>query len=321
MIWIKISDCAVTQFLTAGSASAGSLWVSLFEIFEPHLGSHAGVVVAAYCGDSSDIESLEGSAKEAFLFEIKSRCQDILRALYAAIPTFKEFLKVIAPRENKDAFAAPSTPSSGSYIAILEPDENWPDDATSKSGSSHTSISEDPGTQIELLRVDLEAEMVMMDARWKIVNGEYIAPWWMKGVPVEKISEEDPYWDKQWTKSRDAGMPNSTSYFDSKECPVHLNQIVSKECIADGGKTNGLLNINYISSLKSIISILVSWGFTDVEAFQWFRLRLGLQLEEHRKLHPDKSLGLRWKICQFSKTDRKYLKIKQEVEATYRSPS
>ena len=158
--------------------------------------------------------------------------------------------------------------------------------------------------------------MAMMDARWKIANGEYIAPWWMEGVPVEKISEEDPYWDKQWTKSQDVGMPNSTSYFDSKECPVHLNQIVSKECIADGGKTNGLLNMNYISSLKAIISILMSWGFTDVEAFQWFRLRLGLQLEEHRKLHPDKSLGLRWKICQFSKTDRKYLTIKQEVEAS-----
>lgn len=36
----------------ASSASAGSLWVTLFEIFEPYLGSHAGVVVAAYSGDS-----------------------------------------------------------------------------------------------------------------------------------------------------------------------------------------------------------------------------------------------------------------------------
>ncbi len=36
----------------ASSASAGSPWVSLFEIFEPHLGSHAGVVIAAYSGDS-----------------------------------------------------------------------------------------------------------------------------------------------------------------------------------------------------------------------------------------------------------------------------
>jgi hypothetical protein len=36
----------------ASSASAGSLWVSLFEIFEPYLGSHAGVVIAAYSGDS-----------------------------------------------------------------------------------------------------------------------------------------------------------------------------------------------------------------------------------------------------------------------------
>ena len=36
----------------ASSASAGSLWVSLFEIFEPYLGSHAGVVIAAYTGDS-----------------------------------------------------------------------------------------------------------------------------------------------------------------------------------------------------------------------------------------------------------------------------
>jgi hypothetical protein len=167
-----------------------------------------------------------------------------------------------------------------------------------------------------LLRVDLEAEKVMIDARWKIVNGKYTAPWWMKGVPVEKISEADPYWDKQWTKCQDLGMMNSISYFDSKECPVHLNQIVSKECISDGGKTNGLLNMNYIGSLKAIISTLISWGFTDIEAFQWFRLRLGLQLEEHKKLHPDKSLGLRWKICQFSKTDRKYLTIKREVEAS-----
>jgi hypothetical protein len=36
----------------ASSASAGSLWVSLFEIFEPYLGSHAGIVIAAYSGDS-----------------------------------------------------------------------------------------------------------------------------------------------------------------------------------------------------------------------------------------------------------------------------
>jgi hypothetical protein len=36
----------------ASSAFAGSLWVSLFEIFELHLGSHAGVVIAAYNGDS-----------------------------------------------------------------------------------------------------------------------------------------------------------------------------------------------------------------------------------------------------------------------------
>jgi hypothetical protein len=36
----------------ASSASAGSLWVSLFEIFEPYLGSHAGVVIAAYSGNS-----------------------------------------------------------------------------------------------------------------------------------------------------------------------------------------------------------------------------------------------------------------------------
>lgn len=36
----------------ATSASAGSLWVSLFEIFEPYLGSNAGVVIAAYSGNS-----------------------------------------------------------------------------------------------------------------------------------------------------------------------------------------------------------------------------------------------------------------------------
>jgi hypothetical protein len=36
----------------ASSASADSLWVSLFEIFEPYLGSNAGVVIAAYSGDS-----------------------------------------------------------------------------------------------------------------------------------------------------------------------------------------------------------------------------------------------------------------------------
>ncbi|KAF4627411.1 hypothetical protein G7Y89_g10741 [Cudoniella acicularis] len=143
------------------------------------------VIIAAYSGDSSDIKSLEGSGKEAFLFEIKSRCQDILRVLYVAIPTFKEFLKVIAPRENLYLSAAPSSPSSGSYNAILEPDEDWPDDAASK-----------------------KAEKVMTDARWKILNGEYTAPWWMKGVPVEKISEEDLYWDKQWTKCRDVGMLN-----------------------------------------------------------------------------------------------------------------
>src|SRR5438045_9222389 len=110
--------------------------------------------------------------------------------------------------------------------------------------------------------------MVMMDARWKIVNGEYIALWWIKGVSVEKISEEDPYWDKQWTKSRDVGMPNSTSYVDSKEYPVHVNQIVSKECIANGGKTNSLLNIHYISRLKTIISILKSWRATIIAALQ-----------------------------------------------------
>ena len=168
-----------------------------------------------------------------------------------------------------------------------------------------------------MLAVDLEAENVKMDDRWTIVNGEYTAPWWMKGVPVQKITEEDPYWDKQWIKSRDVvGMLNSTCYFDSKECPVHLNQIVSKECIADGGKTKGLLNMNYIGSLKAIISTLMNWGLTDIEAFQWFRLRLGLQLEGHRRLHPDKSLGLRWKIRQFSKTDGKYLMIKQEVEGS-----
>jgi hypothetical protein len=211
---------------------------------------------------------------------------------------------------------APSSPSSASHNALSELDENWPDDAASKSGSSHTSISESCETQVELLTVDLEAEKVMIDSRWKNFDGKYTAPWWMKGVPVEKITEEDPYWDKQWTKSRDVGMLNSTSYLDSKECPVHLNQIVSKDCIADGGKTNGLLNMNYIGSLKAIISTLISWGLTDIEAFQWFRLRLGLQLEEHKKLHPDKPLGLRWKICQFSKTDRKYLTIKREVESS-----
>lgn len=106
------------------------------------------------------------------------------------------------------------------------------------------------------------------------------------------------------------------SYFNSEECPVHLNQIVGKECIADGVKTNGLLNMNYINSLTAIISTLISWGFTDIEAFQWFRLRLGLQLQEHKDLHRDKPLGLRWKICQFSKTDGKYLLIKREVEAS-----
>jgi hypothetical protein len=36
----------------ASLASAGSIWVSVFEIFEPYLGSHAGVVIAAYGGDS-----------------------------------------------------------------------------------------------------------------------------------------------------------------------------------------------------------------------------------------------------------------------------
>lgn len=152
---------------------------------------------------------------------------------------------------------------------------------------------------------------------WKVVSGIYTAPWWMKGVPVEKICEADPYWDKQWTKCREAGMLKS--YFNSEECPVHLNQIVSKECIADGVKTNGLLNMNYINSLTAIISTLISWGFTDIEAFQWFRQRLGLQLEKHKAnkvLHPDKSMGLRWKICQFSKTDEKYLLIKREVEAS-----
>lgn len=209
----------------------------------------------------------------------------------------------------------PISPSPDSYNAISASEEYWPDDAASNSGSPHTTISEGSETQSEqLLSVDLEVEKAMMHTKWKIVKGIYTAPWWMKGVPVEKISEADPYWDKQWTKCRDVGMLNG--YFSSEECPVHLNQIVSKECIADGVKTNGLLNMNYINSLKAIISTLISWGFTDREAFQWFRFRLGLQLEKHKNLHPDKSLGLRWKICQFSKTDGKYLLIKREVEAS-----
>ena len=222
---------------------------------------------------------------------------------------------MIAPREKLSTLAVPTSPSSESYNATSEPEEHWPDDSASKSESPHTSISEGSKAQSEqLLRVDLEAEKVMTLTGWKVVSGIYTAPWWMKGVPVEKICEADPYWDKQWTKCREAGMLKS--YFNSEECPVHLNQIVSKECIADGVKSNGLLNMNYINSLTAIISTLISWGFTDIEAFQWFRLRLGLQLQEHKDLHRDKPLGLRWKICQFSKTDGKYLLIKREVEAS-----
>lgn len=256
-------------------------------------------------------------AKEAFLSEIKSRCPRILPSLYAALPTFKDFLATITPTENSSSFAASSSPSSESYTTISESDKHWPNDAPSISGSSHSSISEDPETQSgQVLRVDLEAEKVWTGARLKIIDGVYTAPWWMKGVPVRKISETDPYWDEQWTKCRDIGMPDGISYFDREDCPVHLNQIVSKECIADGGKTKGLVNINYVSSLKAVIFTLTSWGLTEVEAFAWFRLRLGLQLEEHKKVHPDKPLGLRWKICQFSKTDRMYLTIKREVEAS-----
>ena len=46
----ELDDGAWADLVT--SASAGSLWVLLFEIFEPYIGSHAGVVIAAYSGDS-----------------------------------------------------------------------------------------------------------------------------------------------------------------------------------------------------------------------------------------------------------------------------
>jgi hypothetical protein len=133
----------------------------------------------------------------------------------------------------------------------------------------------------------------------------------MRGVPVRKITEQDPYWDSNWfTKDHlrsTGGLQQDNSctdmvFFDSAECSFHPNQILSKEYI----RGTGLVNRNYLPKLKSQIVNLKKTGRTDAEALHWLRVRF-LQIIE------DTGDWTKQKIITLAKEDAPYLAILEEV--------
>ena len=127
------------------------------------------------------------------------------------------------------------------------------------------------------------------DIEFEIVDGIYTEPPCMKGVPERRITEQDPYWEPEWTP-----LP------DDWDFPVHPNQILSKEYVT--GK--GLVNPKYITPLKSHLATLKRAGLTEAESIQWLRRRFAQMIREQQE-----QFFLRLRIVNLHKDDEEYMEL------------
>lgn len=170
---------------------------------------------------------------------------------------------------------------------------------------------------------DAEAVEAEKQARWKeleldTINKDtlllkddgkvYTEPELMRGVPLEKISPDHPYWDPAWplleelTKPQlekwqekyqkhvdDPNLPQSSKFLAGRQVnrgkqildflengSIHPYQIVAKSWV---GK--GLANYDVVYRLINTLQDLVKYKI-DMEPHQWLRMRLHEIYEENR---------------------------------------
>jgi hypothetical protein len=141
-------------------------------------------------------------------------------------------------------------------------------------------------------------------------DGYYISPDCMKGVPIAKITENSDYWISSWTnaqtciedeKQSPKEVENTLKWFDDC-CPIHPNQLISKEYY----DKKGLLNRNYVTSLRKIFQNLSTAGVAD--PVKWLRIRLARIIQE-REGQPGIGFRLKQTLYDFKKNHTEYMDI------------